>query len=752
MSTEPTRVLVVDDEDDICRNLADILGDMGLHVDTANDGASALELVRKTPYDVALLDLRMPGMDGVELCRALKAVRSGTVAIIVTAYAGSNAAEEALAAGAWQVVAKPVDLDALLRLVDEAAGQPLVLVVDDDRDLCANLRDLLRDRGCRVTTAHDAGEAAERLREASYRVVLIDMKLPTGGGDEVFRAVRQTNPQARTVLITGYRSETLALIERVLNEGADAVCYKPFDVPKLLDAVRALAAQAPNGDGRGGGGTGVITPQAAGRAADPGKVLIIEDEPDARANLRDILELDDYAVETAATMAEALGRDDWGELAAVLLDRQLPDGSAHRLLPTLRALAPEAAVIVVTGFSDLEGALDAMRLGAADYLLKPVDPDTLRLRVGRLIEQRRLAKAKERSDAIFRHLVEAAEIMVVMLRPDHTIAYFSPHAEQLTGYAAAEVAGRNFLDLFVPPEDREAVAARYRRVLRGEPARAVEGRVVCRDGSARWVLRNARRLGGYEGTDVLLLVAHDITELKQAQGRALQAERLAAIGQMVAGLAHESRNALQRGQACLEMLALKVADRPDALNLIGRIQAAQDDLKRHFEDVRNYAAPVKLERRACDLGAVWREAWAQLDAARDGRPARLVERAGATDLRCDLDPFRIGQVFHNIFDNALAACPADATAEVVVSARPARLGAEPAVRVSVRDNGPGLGPEQRRRLFDAFFTTKTRGTGLGMAIVKRIVDGHGGRVEVGGGDGDGGPGAEIVLTFPRGVA
>jgi CheY-like chemotaxis protein len=251
MNSDAPRVLVVDDEEDICRNLSDILTDLGWRVETANDGHAALELVRRTPFDVALLDLRMPGMDGLTLCRELKSVRPGTVAIIVTAYASTVAVKEAHAAGAWQVVDKPVDLDALLKLVDEAAGQPLVLVVDDDRDLCDTLRDLFGERGYRVSVAHDAGQATRRLGEESFRVVLIDMKLPGGDGANVFRTVRASNPEARTVLITGCRSETDAMIEHVLSEGADLVCYKPFDVPRLLGAVRDLAG-SPRASASGG--------------------------------------------------------------------------------------------------------------------------------------------------------------------------------------------------------------------------------------------------------------------------------------------------------------------------------------------------------------------------------------------------------------------------------------------------------------------------------------------------------------------
>lgn len=235
-------ILLVDDDEDICRNLSDILTDLGYCVDVSHDGPSALELVAKRPYDVALLDLKMPGMDGLTLYREIKKQRAGTVAMLVTAYAGGTTTEEALAAGAWKVVAKPVDSRGLLKLVDEALGQPLVLVIDDDRDLCANLWDMLRERGFRVSVAHDSAEASAQLRESAFKVVLIDMRIPDGDGGTVFRMVRDANPQARTVLITGHRSEMDQVVTQVLAEGADAVCYKPFDVPALLQALQRLAA------------------------------------------------------------------------------------------------------------------------------------------------------------------------------------------------------------------------------------------------------------------------------------------------------------------------------------------------------------------------------------------------------------------------------------------------------------------------------------------------------------------------------
>jgi CheY-like chemotaxis protein len=240
MATTDPCILVVDDDVDTCRNLADILADLGYQVDTAHDGPTALAMVKEKQYDVALLDYKMPGMDGLTLYRNIKRLRSGTVAIVVTAYAAGGAAEEALAAGAWQVLAKPVDFPRLLGLVNQALDQPLVLIVDDDSDLCSTLWDVFRERGYRVDVAHDEREAAALLHKTPFEAVFIDIKLPAGDGMGVFRLVRQANPQARTIVITGHRTETDEAVQQIVDAGADAVCYKPFDIPKLLATLTQL--------------------------------------------------------------------------------------------------------------------------------------------------------------------------------------------------------------------------------------------------------------------------------------------------------------------------------------------------------------------------------------------------------------------------------------------------------------------------------------------------------------------------------
>jgi PAS domain S-box-containing protein len=479
-------------------------------------------------------------------------------------------------------------------------------------------------------------------------------------------------------------------------------------------------------------------------SSDSLQVLAIDDDADTLSNLRDILELDDYHVETVGTAAEALNRSNWENYFAIILDRRLPDGSAEVLLPRLTRLAPKAAVLIVTGFADLDGAIAALRQGASDYILKPISPEALRASLLRIRERHRLTIEKERSEIAFRTLIEAAPCMIVILRPDHTILYFSPFAEQVTAYRLEEMLGKDFFEVLLADENRQSVLESVQGVLAGRPLQGVESRVRCKDGSSRWLLWNAQRLPDYEGAEAILMVGQDITTLKQAEQRNLQAERLAAIGQMVTGLAHESGNALARSQVCLEMLAMEVEGQAEALDLVNRIQSAQNHLQQLYEEVRTYAAPLKLQRETQSLRAIWSQAWSNLAHHRQERQAIFHEDVNGLDLSCEVDSFRLEQVFRNMMENSLAACP-DPT-QFTVSASSAVLEGRPAIRLLLRDNGPGLNAEQRRHIFDPFFTTKTKGTGLGMAIAKRIVEAHGGQIGLGDCSG---PGAEIVITLPR---
>jgi DNA-binding NtrC family response regulator len=186
----------------------------------------------------------MPGMDGLELYQEIKRVSPETVAVVTTAYVNHPRAEESLDAGVWKLVPKPVDLPHLLALVDEALNQPVVLIVDDDTELCLNLWDILRARHYRVGMVHSTLSLQDRLGHGeTCQVVVVDLQLPDGDGREVLRWIQQLDCHPRTILITGHRQEFGP--EQVLGAGADAVCYKPFDIPQLITTVERLSRIVP---------------------------------------------------------------------------------------------------------------------------------------------------------------------------------------------------------------------------------------------------------------------------------------------------------------------------------------------------------------------------------------------------------------------------------------------------------------------------------------------------------------------------
>jgi signal transduction histidine kinase/CheY-like chemotaxis protein len=477
--------------------------------------------------------------------------------------------------------------------------------------------------------------------------------------------------------------------------------------------------------------------------------------------LTDILELDNHQVETAGTVSEALRRTNWDEISAILLDRKLPDGNAEELLPRLRRLAPQAAIMIVTGYSDLQGAIAALRLGAADYILKPINLEALRASLGRIAERRRSAEEIERLNKDLQHRVTELETLLEVIPVGIAIAE-DPECQRIrvnaalarllhippsaNGSLSAPPAERPSFKVF---RDRKELAPEelpmQRAAARGTDEREVEIDILHPGEDAIHLLCYCAPLLDEQGKSRGAVGAFlDITERKRSQERTLQTERLAAIGQMVTGLAHESGNALARSQACLEMLALEVQDRPDALDLVARIQKAQDHLRQLYEEVRGYAAPLKLERDWWNLSGTWRQAWTNLALHRQGRKAALQEEVSGMDLECEVDHFRLEQVFRNILENSLAACRDPV--QIAIGCTATVFQGRPAVRVSVRDNGPGLTPEQRQRIFEPFYTTKTKGTGLGMAIAKRIIEAHGGQIAVGAAAG---AGAEILITIPR---
>ncbi len=362
----------------------------------------------------------------------------------------------------------------------------------------------------------------------------------------------------------------------------------------------------------------------------------------------------------------------------------------------------------------------------------------------KVAERARMENALHQEKEFSEGLLEHAQAIVLVLDVRGRILRYNPYMQELTGVLQQEVKGKSWFTSFIPQRERERLREVFQDTVdRSETSRTVSS-IMTQAGRERRISWSSKTLKDVDGKTVAVLsVGQDITDLNQAQQRALQAERLAGIGQMSTGLAHESRNALQRIQACAEMLELVVEGNGEAMDLVRRIKLAQDHMHRLFDEVRGYAAPVNLDCSDCNLGGIWREAWEILMPQWEGRIAELVEEAPNTPLAYYGDHFRLVQAFRILFENALAAC--EDPVRITITCTPTTLVGTKALQISVHDNGPGLNQEQRERIFEPFYTTKTKGTGLGMAIAQRIVDAHHGKVQVGEGSQSG---AEIIVTLP----
>jgi PAS domain S-box-containing protein len=395
-------------------------------------------------------------------------------------------------------------------------------------------------------------------------------------------------------------------------------------------------------------------------------------------------------------------------------------------------------------------------LGVMEFFSREIrQPDELLLsmlvtvgsQVGLFIERKRAEEEVRESEARKRAVLEGSLDAIISVDREGRIVEWNPSAEKLFRYSQAEALGRLVTDLITPSRLRAAHNGILASFLSTSKMPVFGKRVEMpglRADGTEFCMEMAIIRMPVGGSRIFTAFIRDITDLKETQQALLQSARLAAIGETVSVLAHESRNALQRIQAGLELLAPEVEDLPRARRVKVFIEEAQTDLSRLFEELQTFAAPVLLERPLCDVGEIMHSTWQQLIGRRAGRQVRFDEKSDGLDLWAEVDPFRLGQVFRNILENALDAC-ADPV-EIRARWSEARIDGRPALRIVIRDNGPGLGPEQAARIFKPFYTTKVKGTGLGLAIAQRIVEAHGGCIEVGRG---GGIGAEFVLLLPR---
>lgn len=235
-------VLIVDDREDMVTTLADILEDLGYVVSTAHDGYEALNCVKQSLVNLAIIDIIMPGMNGVQTLKEIKKISPHTSAIMMTAFAVEDLIREAIQEGAFSMISKPLNLKQIHNLIEDClfSGR-LVLIVDDQRMMGEELEDILSDRGYKITIVENGYEAIKKIQEHRYEVILLDLVMPGINGAATLAEIRKIHSNAVVVLYSGYQIEEK--LKECIELGAYACFTKPFDPEKLIKIVEEVTIQ-----------------------------------------------------------------------------------------------------------------------------------------------------------------------------------------------------------------------------------------------------------------------------------------------------------------------------------------------------------------------------------------------------------------------------------------------------------------------------------------------------------------------------
>ena len=229
-------ILIVEDETIVRESLRNWLIELGCQVEVTSDGEEALKQISEKEFDVVILDLRLPGKDGLQVLREARLKKPKLNGIIITAYPTVATMAEAIEIGAVDFLSKPINLSKLEKLIQEKTelvtlNMKPILIVDDEASMRESLRDWFLESGYQAETARDGEEALKLIGEKDYGLLILDLKLPGQDGIEVLTKARKRHPDLRGIIITAYPSVDTA--REAIKQGAIDYLPKPFELSEL---------------------------------------------------------------------------------------------------------------------------------------------------------------------------------------------------------------------------------------------------------------------------------------------------------------------------------------------------------------------------------------------------------------------------------------------------------------------------------------------------------------------------------------
>ena len=503
-----------------------------------------------------------------------------------------------------------------------------------------------------------------------------------------------------------------------------------------------------------------MTAATPATATQPITVLLVEDNPgDARLILELLGEVQTQAfdLERVARLDHALTRLSRTGVDVVLLDLGLPDSQGLETFMRARRGAPDEPIVVISGLDDERLALEAVRSGAQDYLVKGRIEGHLLARVLRYaVERKRAEQELVAREERFRALVEHSADAIALLDRAGTLIYASHSTERVLGHRADEVLGRSALDL-IHPEDVAAVSGRLLE-LQDHPGALVvmEARYRHKDGSWRYGECSVSNRLADPSVRALVLNYREITERRRLEAQLRQAQKMEAVGRLAGGVAHDFNNVLTAIFGYADLINEELPEGHHARQDLGEIRKAAQRASTLTRQLLAFSRQQVLQPVVLSLNDLVQDIENMLvRLIGEDVQLRLGLSPHAGNVRADAG--QIQQVLMNLVVNARDAMPAggkllietagtELTEQYAESHQPVLPGAY--VMLAVSDTGVGMDAETKARIFEPFFTTKEkgRGTGLGLSTVYGIVKQSGGYVWV---YSEPGRGTTFKLYFPR---
>ena len=450
----------------------------------------------------------------------------------------------------------------------------------------------------------------------------------------------------------------------------------------------------------------------------------------------------------------------------ILSDYRLPEFDGMQALRLAGEHAPNVPVIITTGSVNEETAVDCMKAGAVDYVLKE-QLGRLGTAVRSALERQRLRVERRRAEKdisrLNAELEEALAWQRQIFEGSRDAAFVSDEqarfvavnraAAELTGYSREELLGMGIPDLHDEP-DLAAYRAFHQRILRGE--QILSGALIRRKDGSKVTVEFNNRLITIGGRRFMHTAGRDMTERLQLEAQLRQAQKMEAVGRLAGGVAHDFNNLLTVIQGYAELLGASLSNDPERSESLGEIVRAAERAAALTRQLLAFSRRQVLETRVLDLAAVVADTEKMLRRL-IGEDVEVVVVKPATLGRVKADPGQIEQVLLNLAVNARDAMPgggrltvelADVTLDAPFTTSHDSIPSGRYVVVSVRDTGNGMDAETLSHLFEPFFTTKEKGkgTGLGLATVFGIVKQSGGYVDVASAPG---AGTTIRVYLPR---